>query len=219
MIKSKASEFSEYLKENYPANNYSVSFRKPLFGIGINDVNYRISPRIEGKQLKCYAYQTWVGMLERVYDEKQRKDYPTYGDVVVCEEWLTFSNFREWFIENHIDNYQIDKDLLVIGNKIYSPDTCIYTPSWLNSFTIDVGSRRGNYKIGVSWDSTKQKFLSRCSHPKTKIQSTLGRFDNEEQAYLAWLNRKLEIALELKYEMDTIDLRIYPNVVEIIKSK
>ena len=57
MIKSKASEFSEYLKENYPANNYSVSFRKPLFGIGINDVNYRISPRIEKyKRLKGKIY-------------------------------------------------------------------------------------------------------------------------------------------------------------------
>lgn len=36
--------------------------------------------------------------------------------------------------------------------------------------------------------------------------------------HTAWLNRKLEIALELKPEMDEIDLRIYPNVIGIIKS-
>lgn len=218
MTKSKSSEFSEYLKDNYPVNVASISNRKSLFGVGLNDSNYRTHPRVNGKQISCPIYSVWCSMLCRVYYENKLKLQPAYKDVTVCGEWLNFSNFREWFIENHVDGWQMDKDLLVVGNKVYSPDTCVFVPQWLNSFTISSNSSRGQYLIGVSWDSVKRKFMARCSHPKTKKQQNLGTFYNEEQAYLVWLNRKLEIALELKPEMEDIDLRIYPNVVEIIKN-
>lgn len=216
---SKASEFSEYLRENYPVNNYTNAQRKSLFNYGINDADYRTHPCFNKKQLKCPIYSVWTGILARVYDENQREVYPTYREVSVCEEWLMFSNFRKWFIENHIDGYAIDKDLLSQDNKIYSPETCVFVHTWLNNFTMDVKSRRGIYKIGVNWNNNREKFISRCSNPRTKKREHLGYFDNEINAYNAWLSRKLEHALDLKYEMDAIDLRIYPNVVEIIKSK
>lgn len=215
---SKASEFSEYLRENYPVNNYTNAQRKSLFNYGINDADYRTHPCFNKKQLKCPIYSVWTGILARVYDENQREVYPTYREVSVCEEWLMFSNFRKWFIENHVDGYAIDKDLLLPKNKIYSPDTCIFVPTWLNSFTVDCGARRGKCLIGVTWNDKRGKFIARCRDPKTKKQKNLGGFLTEQEAYDCYLTRKLEIASELRPEMDKIDVRIYPNVVYIIKN-
>lgn len=215
---SKASEFSEYLRENYPVNNYTNGQRKSLFNYGINDAGYRTHPRFNKKQLKCPIYSVWTGILARVYDENQREVYPTYREVSVCDEWLMFSNFRKWFIENHVDGYAIDKDLLLPKNKIYSPDTCIFVPTWLNSFTVDCGARRGKCLIGVTWNDKRGKFIARCHDPKTKKQKNLGGFLTEQEAYDCYLTRKLEIASELRPEMDKIDVRIYPNVVYIIKN-
>lgn len=216
--KSKASEFSEYLRNNYPATYVGVSSRKLICGVGINDSDYGVSHKIDSISKMCPAYNTWKSMLTRCYGAKRHETHPTYKGVTVCDEWLTFSNFRKWWIDNHKDDWQLDKDLLVAGNKVYSPETCIYVPRWLNSLTISSGARRGKYKIGVNWNKAGQIFYAWGSAPKTREREYLGRFHDETSAYNAWLTRKLEIALELKLEMDEIDLRIYPNVVKIIKN-
>lgn len=216
--KSKAVELSDLFREKYPSNNISIAGRKSVYSIGINDADYATQPFINEEQSICPVYRTWLGMLKRTNSKQYQEQRPTYKDIAVCNEWLLFSNFRKWFIENHVDDYQLDKDLLFVGNKIYSPETCIYVPSWLNSFVLARNSSRGKYKIGVCWNEQQGKFVARCSNPITKKQRHVGCYDDEIEAYNAWLARKLEIALELKSEMDAIDLRIYPNVVEIIKS-
>ena len=88
----------------------------------------------------------------------------------------------------------------------------------MNSFTVDCGARRGKCLIGVTWNDKRGKFIARCHDPKTKKQKNLGGFLTEQEAYACYLTRKLEIASELKPEMDKIDIRIYPNVVYIIKN-
>lgn len=218
--KSKDVKFSEYLKENYPVSNQGLSNRKPIDGVGINDADYTTQPKIDERfHVTCPAYSTWQNMIKRGYSVKLKTRNPTYMDIQVCKDWLKFSNFREWYIKNHRDGHQLDKDLLIPNNKIYSPETCIFIPSWLNSFTLDSGKSRGKYVIGVYWHKQSDKFIAQCSNPITNKREYLGSFNNESSAYAAWLLRKLEIALELKPEMDAIDLRIYYNVVEIIRSK
>ena len=61
-------------------------------------------------------------------------------------------------------------------------------------------------------------YQSNCSNPITGRQHRLGYFTAPEEAYEAWIKRKLELAAHLKPEMDAIDQRIYPNVVTIIKA-
>lgn len=43
----------------------------------------------------------------------------------------------------------LDKDFLVEGNKVYSPSTCVFLPSKLNTFIITRGNARGQYPLGV----------------------------------------------------------------------
>ena len=212
---SKSSELSNWLRVNYPITKVKMVNRKPKCGVGINDADYVVSPVVGDKQISCPVYNTWAQMITRAYNVRYKEKNPTYKDVTVCEEWLTFSNFREWFISNHVDDYELDKDLLFVGNRVYSPKFCVFVPNWVNAFTTDSSANRGNYKIGVHWDISNNSFRSRCSNPKTKKREHLGLFKTEHEAYNAWLKRELELALELKPEMDEIDLRIYPNIVEI----
>lgn len=186
-----------------------------VHGVGINDSAYCQQPRIEGKQVECPAYASWRGALERSYSKKYLSARPTYLNVSVCDEWHRFSTFRIWWLQNQVDGWQLDKDLLS-DDEIYSPESCIFVPSWLNSFTVDAGARRGDLPIGVYYNKGKGRFCARCNNPKTKIRETLGYFKTPESAYLSWRGRKLEIAMELKREMDEIDSKIYARVVEII---
>ena len=186
-------------------------------GVGVNDSPNRIKPAIDGKQVSCPAYEAWRGMFKRAYSNKYHAKQPTYSGVTVCEDWHSFMSFRVWWIENQVDGWQLDKDILS-DSREYSPETSIFVPSWLNMFTTDCGAARGAYPIGVDFHKGEGRFRALCSNPITKKREHLGYFDTPEEAHLAWRTRKLELALELKPKMDEIDLRIYPRVIEIINN-
>lgn len=116
---------------NCPDCAYEQKFSL-ICGVGIND--YKGSVFINGKTIP--SYQTWKHMLERCYMEVPRVGRKnTYADCSVCDEWLRFSNFKKWYDENYRDGYQIDKDILIQGNRIYSPETCCFVPNEINAVT------------------------------------------------------------------------------------
>ena len=209
-------ELSRFIEANYPANKTSITLRKPRYGVGVNDADYVTAPTVNGAALWDPAYMAWSGMLQRAYSQKFHVANPTYSDVTVCKEWHSFCAFREWWLNNYRDGFQCDKDLLMPGNREYAPDTCIYVPRWLNSFTTDSESSRGEFPIGVSLNKSTGKYRSQCCNPITGKRHNLGRFDTPEEAHEAWLDFKLALADRLKKEMDRIDPRIYNNVLAII---
>lgn len=103
---------------------FHESVKKPVYGHGINDTEYVFETK---------DYKIWRNMLERCYCEKTQKKYPTYIGCYVCDDWLLFSNFKKWFSENYIEGFELDKDIILINNKIYSPDTCCFVPREINS--------------------------------------------------------------------------------------
>ena len=211
-------ELSRFIEANYPANKPSISRRKPLLGVGVNDASYATTPTVNGVQLWDPAYRAWVDMMRRAYDHKFHEKQPTYLDVTVCKDWHSFSSFRVWWLANYREDWHLDKDLLVVGNREYGPDACLCIPSWLNNFTIDRGALRGELPIGVSIYKPTGKYKSSCSNPIAGKKHGLGYFTTQEAAHSAWLNYKLALADHLKPEMDAIDQRIYPNVVTIIRA-
>lgn len=211
-------ELSIWIEANYPANKSSIATRKTLYGVGVNDAHYATQPRVNGARLLDPAYRAWVIMMRRAYDPKFHAVNQTYSDVTVCKEWHSFSAFRAWWLNNYREGFSLDKDLLVISNREYTPDACIYIPQSLNTFTVDNGASRGELPIGVCLCKKTGKYQSHCRNPITGKQHTLGLFNAPEAAHEAWLKRKLELAAQLKPEMDAIDKRIYPNVVTIIKA-
>lgn len=140
------------------------------------------------------AYNKWCSMLFRCYGEKSKIENPTYSECTVCEEWHNFQNFAQWFEKNYpggkSQEWQLDKDLKVIGNKIYSPETCIFIPQNINLFTVSRQNDRGEYMIGVTWNKEKKKFRAQCNNPFTVKNEHIGYFSDELSAHLAWRSVK-----------------------------
>ena len=95
----------------------------------------------------CREYTIWKNMMKRCYSKT--KQYPTYKNVSVCEEWKCYATFVETlpFVENYDlwlndNNYCLDKDLKQNGVefKVYSVETCIFIPNKVN--VQDAMSRR-----------------------------------------------------------------------------
>lgn len=181
--------------------------KKTVCGVGINDAGYAVTKfepigYVNGKRKQkrvwvCPYYQAWIDMLKRCYSDKCQKKRPTYAGCTVSDEWLTFSNFKNWMEKQEWEGKHLDKDLLIDGNKIYSADTCVFVSPLVNTFTIDSGATRGEWKIGVYWHKPAGKFIAQCRNPFTKKRERLGQFTCEQQAHEAWLKRKLELAHEL----------------------
>lgn len=105
-------------------------------GVGLNDAYYSVVESTfdangKKKQVMCKYYMTWKSMLRRCYDESYHRT--SYRDCYVCDEWLVFSNFKAWMEKQITNNLHLDKDILVMGNKIYSPENCAFVPHLVNS--------------------------------------------------------------------------------------
>lgn len=153
---------------------------KTIFGVGyLGQGKYNTGSK-NGKT----HYITWSGMIERCYDEKKHIKSPTYKDCSVHPEWHNFQNFAKWFEENYQESFQLDKDILVKGNKIYSPETCCFVPKEINLIFNKRGTLRGKYPIGVSLHRKSDKFKARMG------RVYLGIFNTEIEAFQAYKTAK-----------------------------
>jgi hypothetical protein len=169
---------SSHLRTGGISNPYHPSvFGVGFIGIGkYNSVNNKIYPK-------------WYGMIERGYCKKYKEDHLTYKDVTVCEEWYNFQNFAKWFEDNwkpHMEGWHLDKDILVKGNKVYSPETCCFVPQEINSLLTKSNKLRGELPIGVG--KYKNKYKAYFSINKKGYY--LGIFDTAEEAFQAYKTAK-----------------------------
>lgn len=98
-----------------------IIFGIGFFGDGIHKAN------VNGKDTKCY--KAWYGMMTRCYSDAYHKARPTYIGCSVCEDWHDFQCFAVWYHENYPSDggrYQLDKDIKIDGNKVYSPLSCMF---------------------------------------------------------------------------------------------
>lgn len=107
-----------------------------VYGVGFVGNGPHIATK---RKVATKKYQTWKGMMERCYCPKLKVARPTYNGCTVCDEWHNFQVFAEWFDGNYIEGYHLDKDIKVKGNKIYSPDTCLFVSQAEN--TIDASAK------------------------------------------------------------------------------
>lgn len=166
-----------------------------LYGIGIIGDNKTTDEN--GKAIN--SYRVWASMFTRCYEKKGRNK--TYNDCYVCDEWKYYSNFKKWYDKNHytIPNEKmcLDKDILIKGNKVYSPNTCVFVPISINLLFVKSNKIRGELPIGVS-RSKSNKYRANISIKtpnggyKTK---QLGVFDTIEEAFNSY---KIEKELYIK---------------------
>jgi hypothetical protein len=172
-----------------------------VYGVGINDATYKVHSHEKNQRFwTCPYYVTWRHMLERCYSEKKLKKHPSYKGAIVCNSWLSFSNFRSWMMQQQWMKKELDKDLLSGGKrgKLYSPETCVFVSGRVNSFLTDSKKTRGHQPLGVC--KRGNKYIALVCNPFTRRQEYLGVFTSPEIAQAFYIARKKEFAKQLSEE-------------------
>ena len=186
-----------------------------VYNLGIYEKGKYASHK-NGKRAKNYL--DWQSMLARAGQAGKCKPYPTYFDCSICEDWIHFQRFAEWHEENYYkvegSKIQLDKDLLIQGNKIYSPETCVFAPSWLNTFIISSKISRGEHPLGVCFNKRNGKYKAQCS--VNGAQKYLGYFTTPEEAHVRYVEFKRSLVPDilLRLKESLIPTEIY-NKLEV----
>jgi hypothetical protein len=187
--------------DNIKSGRLRNPYRKSVYGVGfIGEGKYK--SKINNKTTTYY--KAWNNMFERCYNNSLNRN-PTYKDVTVCNEWHNFQNFAKWYEENWkpwMEGWHLDKDILLKGNKIYSPETCCFVPNEINRlFTRVDNYKKGVYKSGIN-------FVALISLKEG--DKYMGTFKTVEEAIEVYKKAKevyiKEIANEWK---DKIDTKVY----------
>ena len=163
-----------------------------VFGVGVLGTKY--PSKVSG--VKTKEYILWCSMLERCYSTVFEKKYSTYEGCEVSDNFLHYEYFYEWCNkqigfgnDGNGNPFQLDKDLLIKGNKVYSEDSCVFIPQGINKVLTKRESMRGEHLIGVYWNKTNKAFRAMVSKNKGK-QEHLGYFNTEIEAFNAYKEAK-----------------------------
>ena len=164
-----------------------------VYGVGALGTKYPIT--ING--VKTKEYKLWQSMLQRCYsDSAYNKQRPTYIDCEVSDNFKSYEYFYEWChkqigfgVDGNGNPFQLDKDLLIKGNKVYSEDSCVFLPQEINTLLVKNTASRGEHLIGVSWSKTNKAFRAMINKNKGKPEH-LGYFKTELEAFNAYKEAK-----------------------------
>lgn len=176
--------------------------KKVLFGCAFCDSKTSIR--------KKKSYHVWRGVLDRCFNVTFQEKEPTYKGCSICNEWLVFSAFEEWFDNHYVEGFEIDKDLLSgVGCKLYSPETCVFLPMEINRFLGGKSTKiREGLPLGVFISG--KRFIAQ--HGRTY----LGTFDTIGEARNTYLKAKKEYITKLANKWkDKIETRAYDALINL----
>jgi len=170
-------DISQLRKGNVKNPNHRSIYKIGYYGQGV----YKC--RINNKNTKYYAI--WRNMFTRCYDPIVTERNKSYVDSTIIEEWHSFQNFAKWYEENwkpYMEGWHLDKDILIKGNKVYSPETCCFVPPEINNLFTSRKKIKPNCQTGVR----KRCNMFEARTTKNGNQIHLGYFDTCEEAFQAY---------------------------------
>ena len=180
-----------HIKSGLIKDQYSPS----VYGVGIFGTKY--PSKVSGIHTK--EYTLWCNMLQRCYSTTLKKQRPTYVGCEVSDKFKSYEYFYEWCqsqVGFGIVGFELDKDLLTKGNKVYSEDSCVFLPIEINTVLTKCTSSRGEYLIGTHWSNSNKAFVARVRKNKGE-QERLGSFNTEIEAFNAYKEAKENYLKEL----------------------
>lgn len=165
--------------------------KKTVSGVGyLGDGQYK---SCSGKDNPSKSYMVWRRMIERCYDKRDKR-YDLYKRISVDSKWHNYQNFAEWYNDNVVEGYHLDKDLLGVskGVYMYSEDTCCFLPNMLNNL-IKMPCKYRLYPYGVTRKVTKKGFVR---YVATYGTIHLGTFDTMHDAFLHYKEYKESLIKE-----------------------
>ena len=207
----------QFLKTGYEATvelvqvkrgNVKDPYLPSVCGVGILGAKYPITIN----SILTKEYTLWCSMLKRCYSNAYKKRQPTYEGCEVSNNFKSYEYFYEWCNKQvgfNNKDWQLDKDLLTKGNKVYSENTCIFIPAEINLLLVKREALRGTHPIGVRWHKRDKAFVAKVNKNKGK-QEHLGYFATELEAFNAYKTAKESFIKEQaeKYKSQ-IDPRAY----------
>ena len=183
-----------------------------VVGVGVTGTKYKpVNLNGCGEYEIDYAYKIWRGILERCFLDKRQEQQPTYKGCTVSENFKSYEFFYEWCQDQvgyREDGFELDKDLLVKGNKIYSESTCCFIPKEINTALTKRGNDRGDHPIGVYWNKKCRSYIAKISEGGSRRY--LGLFDSPTDAFQAYKMAKEQYleSLAVKWK-DSISNKVY----------
>lgn len=145
-----------------------------------------------------------------------QKAEPTYVGCYTSENFKDFQFFAKWCQTQTgygLDDYEIDKDILIVGNKCYSEDTCVFVPNSLNAFLILRTNDRGDFPLGVTKSKTRKTMPYRARLSISGKRIHLGYFDNELQAFSAYKAAKEQEAMRWYHRLTNKEYIVDERVI------
>ena len=177
-----------------------------IYGKGVLGEGFKQS------ESQSYSFQLWKNMLKRCYSEVSFKKSPSYEQCLTSETFNDYQQFKTW-CNNQLGfgnkGWELDKDILIKGNKIYSEDNCCFVPKEINLLLVKHDKGRGNYSLGVDYHKSRKQFRARCS------DKHLGWFNTEIEAFHAYKQAKEAYIKEVANKWkDQIDPRVYEALIK-----
>jgi hypothetical protein len=190
-----------------------VDYLVPTF-LGVGYIGYgEYSTRSPCGKKKSRAYEYWSRMLKRCYDVTS-KDYPDYGakGITVCVEWHNFQNFAKWFYAQPFNDrfgYHLDKDLTLLGNKVYQPKACRLVPPCINT----LGLFRYSEKFGRTSSGKWRHTVYETGRPSRSYETK----EDCEKAYVIDKHKGLKNKVEQQYTLNNITEELYKHLLSLIE--
>ena len=206
--------------QHFKSGNVTSHFDRTVCDIGYLGIGKHVVS-IDGRQIK--KYRTWRNMIRRCVNPKKGTESRSYCNSIIDGVWHDYQNFGDWYDNNfyEVGNEKmcLDKDILFKGNKIYSPETCVFVIDRINKLFTKSKFARGDFPIGVCMDGNS--IIAQCKNSLIgESQVRLGAFQSIESAFQAYKEYKethiKEIADLYKAEIpQNLYYAMYNYIVEV----
>ena len=181
-----------------------------MYGVGV------LGGVVSNEERSSKVYTSWSNMLKRCYSVKESAQRSSYEGCCVSNNFSNYQYFKNWYnnqIGRDHDGWNLDKDLLVKGNKVYSEDFCVLLPKEINNALTQRKAYRGEYPVGVGYKPLRKQYRARCNKFGKNVH--LGWFSTAEDAFYAYKKAKELYLKELANKWrDQIDPRVYEALMK-----
>lgn len=191
-------------------------YDRSVFGVGY--LGEGIYKAVENG-IATEQYKVWNAMMQRCYSMKFQENHPTYIGCTVDERWHNYQVFAKWYDENFykVGNHRthLDKDILVKGNKVYSPETCVFVPQFINGLFIKRNASRGDFPVGVRRGNKNPTKFEALVQDNKGGRLFLGTFNTPEEAFFKYKECKENVIRTVADEFkDKIPLNLYNALIK-----
>lgn len=148
--------------KHFKSGEFKDCLKPSIYGLGI--VGFNKIP-----VLYYSIYNIWRNVILRAKIHTNIYYENWYFDVNMIDSWFYFPNFLDWFLEqpNYIEDilnilsiertrFELDKDILKKGNRLYSDLTCCLVPESINKSFTYAKKDNMNLPVGLCFTSDRK---------------------------------------------------------------